>query len=42
MNKINFNRFVNQAIAIGDPRVIDLNHVKQFMESIAKKCFCTS
>ena len=36
INKINFNRFANQARAFGDPRVIDLNHVKQYMDSIRR------
>ena len=39
MNKVNYQRFADQAMAMGDPRVIDLNHVKKFMESIERSAF---
>ena len=39
MNRINYNRFADQAIAMGDPRVIDLTSVKRYMDSVERSAF---
>ena len=39
MNKINYNRFADMAKQMGDPRVIDLNHVRKYMQSIENSAF---
>ena len=39
LNKVNYRRFADQAIAMGDPRVIDLTSVKQYMNSVERSAF---
>ena len=36
INSINFNRFLNQARAFGDPRVIELNSVNNFFKQLSR------
>tara|TARA_E500000305_G_scaffold9170_2_gene6325 strand:+ start:4422 stop:7331 length:2910 start_codon:yes stop_codon:yes gene_type:complete len=36
INSINFNRFLNQARAFGDPRVIDLNNVNAYFKALQR------